>query len=180
MVYMMLADGFEEAEAICPLDVLIRAGADVKTVSVGDRLTVTGTHGIEIKADMLLRDIPDERPEMIVLPGGMPGASNLNSCDPLKNMLLDLNAHGGFIGAICAAPFILGEMDLLVGKEAICYPGFEKSLRGAKISGKQVVRDQNIITAAGMGVAIEFGYELAYALKGKEAADLVMTRILKS
>lgn len=178
MVYMMLADGFEEAEAICPLDILLRAGIDIKTVSIGSSLTVTGTHGIEIKADMLIRDITGERPEMIILPGGMPGASNLEKCDILKNMLLEANSRNAYIGAICAAPFILGEMGLLYGKEAICYPGFEDSLKGASISDKKVVRDGNIITAAGMGVAIEFGYELAMALAGKETAELVMTRIL--
>ncbi len=179
MVYMMLADGFEEAEAICPLDILMRAGADIKTVSISDSLYVRGTHQIEIKADMRLCDISNEKPEMIILPGGMPGASNLNKCDILKNMLLEANSRGAYIGAICAAPFILGEMGLLNGKEAICYPGFEGSLKGAKLSNKKVVRDQNIITAAGMGVAIEFGYELASALKGKETADLVMTRIMR-
>ena len=180
MTYILLADGFEEVEALCPLDLLIRAGVEVKTLSVKNELAVTGAHGIKVFADMLLSDIKDGvLPEMVVLPGGMPGANNLFASDAVKNMVLEAFSRGAFVTAICAAPFILGRLGLLKGKEAICYPGFEDALESAKISDKKVVRDGNVITAAGMGVATEFGYELICALKGKETADLVMTRILK-
>lgn len=179
MTYILLADGFEEIEALCPLDLLLRAGIEAKTVSIGKSRLVTGTHGIRTEADMLMSEIPsDVLPEMIVLPGGMPGASNLDNSDAVKNMVKEAYLRGAYVAAICAAPFILGKMGILKGKKAICYPGFEDALEGAEISQDKVVRDKNVITAAGMGVAIEFGYELILALKGKETADTVMKRIL--
>lgn len=179
MFLMFLAEGFEETEAITPLDMLRRAGADIKTVSITKNREVTGSHGITVTADCTLQTVPNEPVEMVILPGGMPGAKNLYACEEVKNVVVNTYNAGGFVAAICAAPFILGQLGLLNGKKATCYPGFEEQLTGAKITGRGAVRDGNIITAAGMGVAAEFGYELIKAVKGKQEADKVVNSILK-
>ena len=168
MVYMFLANGFEEIEALCPLDLLRRAGVEVKTVAVGvEDLHVTGSHGITVVADMDERDFADAAPEMVILPGGMPGTTNL-----MASSTVDTAIETALKGdaCICAAPMILGEKGLLRGKRAICFPGFEEHLRGATVAAERVVRDGKVITAAGMGVALDFGLALVAALHGKEAA----------
>ena len=173
MIYMFLAEGFEEVEALAPLDLLRRAGADVKTVAVGtDKLVVEGAHNIEISADLYEKDvILDSSIEMIILPGGMPGTLNLDASSTVHSAIDYMVKNNGYIAAICAAPSILGKRGLLSGKEATCYPGFEDKLEGAKISGNRVVKDGKIITAAGMGVAVEFGLELVATLFGKARSD---------
>ena len=177
MVYLFLANGFEEIEALCPLDILRRGGVEVTTVGVGGE-EIVGSHGIHVLSD--LRDVfyRDAKPEMIILPGGMPGASNLDASPVVERAIRAALSSGGYLAAICAAPFVLGKRGLLNGKEAICYPGFEKELKGATISQKRVVRDGKIITAAGMGVALEFGLELLSALKGEAVAADVKAKIL--
>ena len=177
MIYEFLADGFEEVEALTPLDMLRRAGADIKTVSITDSKEVAGAHGVTMKADRLLSELTD-LPELVILPGGMPGAKNLRASSAVCRMVTDTWQKGGFIAAICAAPFILGELGLLNGRRAICYPGFEKSLIGAEISSEKVVRDGKIITAAGMGVALEFGAELVSVLYGAETANKIMKSVI--
>ena len=179
MVLMFLADGFEETEAIAPLDMLRRANADVKTVSISDSLSVKGAHGISVCADLVISDIKNETPEMIILPGGMPGTKNLNMCEPLKKLLTSTYENGGYVCAICAAPMVLGGLGLLKGKKATCFPGFEEHLLEAIVTNKKVVRDGKIITACGMGVAIEFGAELVAALKGKLEAERIIKAIQK-
>lgn len=178
MVYMFLAEGFEEIEALCPLDLMRRAGIDVKTVAVGDGEFVTGSHGISVKADMKESELCDSEPEMVILPGGLPGTTNLEKSDTVKNAIENALGCNAYICAICAAPSVLGKRGLLCGKEAICYPGFEKFLEGAKISDKKVVRDGRIITGAGMGVALDFGLELVLALCGKEKAEELRKGVL--
>ena len=178
MVLMFLAEGFEETEAICPLDMLRRAGVDVKTVSITKDRTVKGAHGITVCTDCTVHNLPKTPPEMVVLPGGMPGANNLNECDAVKYMAADTYARGGFVAAICAAPFILGKMGLLKGRKATCYPGFEAQLEGASVVPERVVRDGNVITAVGMGAALEFGRELICALKGRDSAMAVYSSVL--
>ncbi|MBQ7173670.1 MAG: DJ-1/PfpI family protein [Clostridia bacterium] len=177
MVYLFLANGFEEIEALCPLDILRRGGVKVTTVGVGAE-EIVGSHGIHVLADM--RDVfyRDPSPEMVILPGGMPGASNLDASPVVEQAIRAARSSDGYLAAICAAPFVLGKRGLLQGKEAICYPGFEKDLKGATISKKKVVRDGKIITAAGMGVALEFGLELLSALKGEAVAADVKAKIL--
>lgn len=170
MVYMFLAEGFEEIEALCPLDLLRRAGVDIKTVAVGDGDFVTGSHGISVKADMKESDLADEKPEMVILPGGLPGTTNLEASVVVAKAIEDAFANDAYVCAICAAPSVLGKRGYLRGKEAICYPGFEKHLEGARISGKKVACDGKIITGAGMGVALEFGLALVGALCGEEKA----------
>lgn len=178
MVLMFLADGFEESEAIVPLDILRRSGAEVKTVSIVKEKTVTGSHGIKVTADISVYELPKDPPEMIVLPGGMPGADNLNESNPVKYMVADTYKRGGFVAAICAAPIVFGSMGLLNGRNATCYPGFEEKLVGATIKNEKVVRDGNIITAIGMGAALDFGCELVRALKGKQEADRIREAVI--
>ena len=170
MVYIFLAEGFEEIEALAPLDLLRRAGVEVRTVGVGSR-TVVGSHSIPVVADMLDTELRDDSPEMIILPGGMPGTLNLNASEIVHKAIRNAVDSGAYICAICAAPLILGRLGLLSGKEAICYPGFEDELVGAKISEKTVAVDGKIITAKGMGAAIDFGLTLVAILKGNEIAE---------
>ena len=177
MVYMFLAEGFEEIEALCPLDLLRRAGVEVKTVSVGDK-TVCGAHGIKVVADMTEAEFSDASPDMVMLPGGMPGTLNLDASPIVHKALDSAVSADSYIAAICAAPSILGARKLLVGKEAICYPGFEDKLEGATISDKKVVVDGKIITAAGMGVALEFGLVLVSLLCGKEKSDTLRKSVI--
>ena len=172
-VYIFLADGFEEIEALTPVDVLRRAGADVKTVSVSDELCVRGSHGISVAADITINSVDPDAAEMYVIPGGMPGTNNLFACEELKKLLSDGVGSGKYIAAICAAPSVLGRLGLLEGKKATCYPGFEKYLSGADYTAQPVERDGMFITARGMGVALEFSLALCAALKGeKTAADI--------
>ena len=177
MVYLFLANGFEEIEALCPLDLLRRAGVSVTTVGIGGEMIV-GSHGITVMADIPEGHYQDSNPEMLILPGGMPGAKHLDESRTVDTALKSAARNGSLLAAICAAPMVLGHRDLLVGKEAICFPGFEKELNGAKISQKRVVRDGNIITAAGMGVALEFGLALVAALKGEETAEQLRRTVL--
>lgn len=166
MIYIFLADGFEETEYVATADVLLRSGVNVTTVSVCD-LEVTGAHGITIKADSLIDDTDFSDGEMFVLPGGMPGTNNLQNCEALIKILKDAYHNNRYIGAICAAPKILGELGFLNGKDAVCYPGFEKYLTGANVKNDGVVISGNIVTANAMGNAINFGLALISVL-GKD------------
>ena len=177
MIYMFLANGFEEIEALCPLDLLRRAGLEVTTVGIGGEM-ICGSHGITVAADIPEGMYADAAPDMIILPGGMPGSKNLDENRTVDVALKAAARKGAYIAAICAAPMVLGHRGLLEGKEAICYPGFEKELTGAVISDKKVVRDGNIITAAGMGVALDFGLELVKALKGEAVASALRSAVL--
>ncbi|MCD8056255.1 MAG: DJ-1/PfpI family protein [Clostridiales bacterium] len=181
MIIMFLADGFEEGEAIVPLDILRRAGADIKTVGVGrqrdSKAPVRGSHGIDVTPDLCEDEIPDGMTEMVILPGGKVGSDNLYASAVVRDTLLAVNESGGCLAAICAAPYILGEYGYLEGKRAVCYPGFESRLKGAVISDAQVVTDGNVITAEGMGAAHEFGLALVAKLYGKERADKIASEI---
>ncbi|MGN0649691.1 MAG: DJ-1 family glyoxalase III [Oscillospiraceae bacterium] len=168
MVYVFLADGFEELEAIAPIDMMRRAGLTVVTVGVG-RETVRSSHGVEIHADITDSQIAlDEKVQAVMLPGGMPGTVNLFESRAVHDALDYCKEKGLLIAAICAAPSILGRRGMLRGKEAICFPGFEKYLTSAKLSNKYVVADGNIITARGAGVAVEFGLKIVEMLCGSE------------
>lgn len=130
-VYEFLATGFEDIEALIPLDIMRRAGVDFKTVSVtGDRL-VESAHGVKLEADLLIEEANFSDADLIMLPGGLPGATNLNAHEGVRRALVEQNARGKMIGAICAAPMVLGGLGMLEGKRATCYPGFEKYLEGA-------------------------------------------------
>ena len=177
MVYLFLANGFEEIEALAPLDLLRRAGVEVTTVGIGgDR--IVGSHGIAVEADIPEGLFADAHPDMIILPGGMPGSRHLDESRTVDVALKAATRSGAILAAICAAPMVLGRRGLLEGKRAICFPGFEGELRGATIASERVVRDGNVITAAGMGVAVEFGLALVAALKGEDVADKLRHTIL--
>jgi 4-methyl-5(b-hydroxyethyl)-thiazole monophosphate biosynthesis len=180
MVYMFLANGFEEIEALYTLDVLRRAGIEIKTVGVSSEVA-TGSHNIPVVCDITKDMLPlTDDFDMIILPGGMPGSTNLDN-DPVVNKYIDLAVNGGkLICAICAAPFILGKSGILKGKRATCFPGFEKYLEGAEVVDAGVVRDGKVITGRAMGSAHEFALTILEALKGKEAAEeMKKTIILK-
>ena len=205
MIYMFLAPGFEEVEALAPLDLLRRAGLKVTTVAVRDAayaatlqhyrdigtsatnlwskdsLLVTGAHGITVTADITDAAFAGHlfqnfAPEALILPGGMPGTTNQDA-SPLVESALELAAaKDAYLCAICAAPLVLGKRGYLVGKRATCYPGFESYLEGATVGGK-VIRDGKVITAAGMGVAQEFGFEIISALVSPEKAGEIREAI---
>lgn len=177
MVYCFLADGFEEVEAIAPVDMLRRAGIEVKTVGVtGD--VVSSSHNIKVLPDIALADVVlDEKLEAVILPGGLPGATNLEESAEVLKAIDFACENGKYICAICAAPQILGHKGLLEGKEAIAYPGFEAELKGAKISDEYVVLDGNIITAKGAGVATEFGLKIVSVLAGEDTAEKIRKAI---
>lgn len=180
MVYVFLANGFEETEAICPIDIMLRAGIEVVKVSVSDDLCVMGSHGIAIKADKKINEISleDQLPELIMLPGGMPGTTNLLMSRPLREMLVYAAENSVPIAAICAAPMILGRLGLLEGKTATCYPGFEDDLTGAKTSKiLRVVTSDNIITASGMGVATQFGLAIVSKIRSPKEARKIAKAI---
>ncbi len=170
MFYMFFADGFEEVEAIATLDVIRRGGIEIKSVGVNGK-EITGSHGITVKCDTVTDDISFDNLCGIILPGGMPGTTNLMEDSTVNNFIDYCAENGLFICAICAAPMILGRKGLLDGKEAICFPGFEDELKGAVISESFVCRSGNIITAKGMGSAVNFGLEIVKAVKGKQFSD---------
>ena len=172
MVYLFLANGFEEVEALCPLDLLRRAGVQVTTVGVGGDMIV-GAHGIAVQADMPDTMYRDSKPEMVILPGGMPGTKNLDASRTVESALRAAASNSAYLAAICAAPMVLGKRGYLKGKTAVCFPGFEEYLTGATLptDGTRVVSDGKVITAAGMGVALEFGLALVAALKGTDVAS---------
>ena len=179
-VYQFMADGFEDVEALIPVDVLRRGGVDIKTVSIMGRLEVESAHGVTIKADMLFEDADLSEADLLMLPGGMPGASNLDAHEGLKAALLKQAEAGKKISAICAAPFVLGKLGILKGKRATCYPGFEAELRGATCTGALVEVDGQVITAKGPAAVFEFGYAIVEHLKDKATADALRAGMLWS
>ena len=176
MNYVFLADGFEEVEALATVDVLRRCGIEVQTVSISYSEEVTGAHGIIVKADKVLDYSMLQDADFLILPGGLPGATNLRDCEALQEVLKQHAAKGGNLAAICAAPMVLGGLGLLEGKEATCYPGFEKYMIGAKPGSLPVVQDGNVIT--GKAFAFAFGLKIAEAIKGKDAAGDVAAGML--
>ena len=169
MIYVFLAEGFEECEALAPIDILRRASLDVKTVGVGSK-TITGSHGIPIVCDLEENELSYEDLTAVILPGGMPGTLNLEKNATVQKYIDYAWDNKLIIGAICAAPSILGHKNLLIGKKATCFTGFEKDLIGAEISKLPAIRDDNIITAYGAGAAFEFGFLLLEALTDNETS----------
>ncbi|GHT25119.1 thiazole biosynthesis protein ThiJ [Bacteroidia bacterium] len=177
-VFLFLAEGFEETEAVASIDVLRRGGLSVTTVSISSNLTVTGSHGISVTADALFEKANIDEGDMLILPGGQPGASNLNAHKGLIAQLTKYAAEGKKIAAICAAPLVLGGLDLLQGKKATVYPGYESTLKGAEYVKTPVVTDGNIITGRGPGWVFEFALSIVEELQGKAKADEVATGLL--
>lgn len=172
-VYEFLATGFEDIEALIPLDIMRRAGVDFKTVSITGDLYVESAHGVSIKADMLIEDADMSDADLIMLPGGLPGATNLNAHNGVKKAIIEQNARGKMIGAICAAPMVLGGIGLLQGRCATCYPGFEKYLEGAEYTHELCTVDGNITTGEGPAAALPYAYTLLAALTDRQTADQV-------
>lgn len=177
MVYVFLAEGFEEIEAITPIDLLRRAGVDVFSVGVTGK-EVTGSHGITVVADITVDEANPGQLDMIVLPGGNPGYINLEKNKTVLELIDFCLENNKYVAAICAAPSILGRLGILEGKEATVYPGMEDQLKGAKVETKEVVVDGKIITSRGAGTAIAFSGALIEALVGKEEADKVLNSIV--
>ena len=173
MIYVFLADGFEEIEAVAPIDIIRRAEKDVVTVGIGSD-SIRSSHGIMMLADITdMQMVLDERVEMIVLPGGMPGTLNLEKSAAVQSAIDFCVEKNIPIAAICAAPSILGKKGLLKGKKATCFPGFEGFLEGAELSPDSVITDGNITTGVGPGAAIEFGLKLTEILvNDKKAAKI--------
>lgn len=169
MVYLYLAPGFEEVEALTPADYLRRCGCEVQLVGVGGRL-ITGAHGITVQVDCTAEEAV-ELPEMVILPGGMPGTRNLEECPAVTELVSACVQAGGYAAAICAAPSVLGHLGLLSGRRATCYPGFEGELIGAEVVREPVVVDGKLITSRGAGTANQFAFALAETLCGKEVAE---------
>ncbi len=180
MVYVFLADGFEEIEALTPVDLLRRAGVEVNTVSIyPDRKNVTGARAIEVMADITIDKVDTGKADILVLPGGMPGTVNLLECKALMEMVDSQNEKGKRIAAICAAPArILGAKGLLRGKNATCYPGLEELMDGATPVIKTVVTDGNITTSRGLGTAVDFACELITLILGREKSDEVRASVV--
>lgn len=176
--FVFLADGFEEIEAVATIDVLRRGEIDLTTVSISDKREVTGAHNISVLADVLFAETDMSNGDLLVLPGGMPGASNLNEHEGLKKLLLDYNSKGKRLAAICAAPLVFGGLGLLEGRKATCYPSFEPTLKGATHLEKAVVVDGNITTGRGPGFAVDFALSLVEQLQGKSKAEEVAAGML--
>lgn len=160
-ICVFLADGFEEVEALTPVDVLRRAGVPVETVSIMKSKTVIGAHNVPVIADKLFEELKHDDVEMIVLPGGMPGATNLDSHMGLGKLISAFAEAAKPLSAICAAPLVLGKRGIVNGKKATCYPGFENFLHGAIYTGTLIEKDGNIITGKGPGAAMDFACAIA-------------------
>ena len=171
MVYVMLADGFEETEAIEPIDILRRGGVEVKTVGVKGK-TVTSSHGITVIADIEITEVVPEEMEMLMLPGGA-GHEILDASNEVHALINYAVANGIYISAICAAPSIIGKKMILENKKATCFPGYEKYLYGANVIEEKAVIDGKIITAKGAGAASDFGFLMLEVLKDKETSGKI-------
>ena len=169
---VFLAEGFEEMEAIGTVDILRRGGVNALTASITDDLNVTGAHGIKLVADATLGALA------LILPGGLPGSTNLNECVPLKEALLEQYRNNKIVAAICAAPLVLGGLGLLKGKKATCYPSFEPKMIGAEATGYATETDGNVITGKGPGLVFNFGLALLKALRGEAVAEEVAAGLL--
>jgi 4-methyl-5(b-hydroxyethyl)-thiazole monophosphate biosynthesis len=169
-VYVFLAEGFEVVEALTPVDILRRGGCEVYTVSITGNRQVISSHKVPVIADKLFEEVNCGDADMLVLPGGMPGTTNLNNHKALKEALKVKYEKKGWVTAICAAPMILGQLGLLKGRKATCYPGHEPDLLGATFTGNTVEIDENVITARGAGVSLQFGLALLTALEGRAKA----------
>jgi len=177
-IYIFLAEGHEEIEALTVVDLVRRAGLDIETVSITDSRTVTSSHKITITTDKLFSEIDCDDADMLVLPGGMPGTKNLEAYEPLMAKIDQFAAENKNIAAICAAPTVFGHRGLLKGKKACCYPGMEGDLNGAQVTYDSVTVDGNIITSRGMGCAIDFSLAIISKLIDAQTADKIAQMVV--
>lgn len=178
MIYVFLADGFEETEAVAPIDILRRCGKELQTVGI-EKKNVVSSHGLKVECDITEDEVKlDGSLELIILPGGLKGTRTLEMSETVNKAVDFCAANNRYIAAICAAPTILGKRGLLGGKKAICYRGMEGDLKGAEISSEPVVADGYFITGKGAAVSVEFGLKIAEVLispeKSAEIADKIM------
>lgn len=179
MIYVFFANGFEESEAIVPIDIMRRAGLEVTLISTTNDTMVTGSHGIVIKTDAKFNDVDFDDAELLVLPGGMPGTKNLDAHAGLCELLQTSAEKGIKLAAICAAPMVFGNLGLLNGEKATCYPGFEEHLIGAEYLEKNVVVSSNqFITSRGAGTAMDFGLKIVEILKNSKIAEELASAII--
>ncbi|MCO7122078.1 DJ-1/PfpI family protein [Ihubacter massiliensis] len=178
MVYVHLADGFEEVEALTTVDLFRRAQIGVQTVSITGKKEVTGAHNVTVEADILFEETDYEQCEMIVLPGGMPGAEHLGNHEGLTSHIRCFAKNDKYIAAICAAPMVFGALGVLDGKKSTIYPGMEDKLGGADYQNEKVVVDGKIVTSMGPATAMPFALKLIELLKGKAASDEVAAGLL--
>lgn len=171
MVYIFLAPGFEDIEALAPIDIIRRAGIEIQLVSITDDKHVCSAHGVQFVADSTIDSIDFSMADMLLLPGGLPGATNLDACQTLRQGIMQHYEAGKPLAAICAAPLVYGHLGILRGVKCTCYPGFESELDGAEYTASLVECDGQFITGKGPGAAMEFGYTIVEALGHKEAAD---------
>lgn len=170
MIYVFLATGFEEIEALAPIDIMRRAGLEVVTVSITGDKTVVGTHGVPVVADIVIDEADFAAAEMLVLPGGLPGSTNLDACAALREGIQTAYEAGKPLAAICAAPMVYGHMGLLQGVRATCYPGCESHMEGADYTANIVETDGQFITGRGPAAAMEFGFTLVDRILGQGAS----------
>ncbi len=177
MIYVFLAEGFEEVEAITPIDILRRCELDVTVVGVGENI-ITGSHGISVIADITDSELVlDDKLDMIVLPGGMPGTLNLEKSSKVNSAIEFCVENNKKIAAICAAPSILGHLGLLNGHKAVCFEGFENQLLGAEVLNIPICVSGNYITARGAGVALDFALKLVEVLISKERSEILASSL---
>ena len=175
---MLFANGYEEVEALMTVDLLKRAGVDIRLVSINDDMTVTGSHGISVAMDTKLSRIQLKEEDAIIIPGGMPGTMNLGVDVAVTGALKQMNRDGKIVAAICAAPSVLGKCGILEGKKATCYPGFDKYLEGAEYTGNMVEVVDNFILGKGPGAAPAFGFAILEKYAGAAKAQEVKNGML--
>ena len=177
-VYVFLADGFEEIEGLTVVDILRRGEIDTCMVSITGKKEIAGSHGIRVEADALFEETDFSDALMLVLPGGMPGTLHLGEHKGLTSLLQETAAAGGRIAAICAAPTVLGDLGLLEGKRATCYPGKEDRLRGAECLTDETVVSGNITTSRGLGTALPFALKLLELLRGEDVSSRIAASVV--
>lgn len=177
MIYMFLGTGFEETEAIAPLDLLRRAGLEIKTVGLNGKV-ISGSHGIGVEADITIDELDLTDLEMVILPGGLGGVASIRGCSKAMDAIRFAYENNKYTAAICAGPTILAQLGITDGKKATCYPGCENQMGSAVMVNAAAVTDGKVITGTSAGCAIPFGLALITALKGQAAAEAVAKQIV--
>lgn len=175
---VLFAEGFEEVEAVAVVDVLRRAKIECSTVSVTGEKIVTSARNIKIITDKNIEEVNFEEYGMIILPGGMPGTKNLAENKSVEKVIMEFKSQNKMLAAICAAPIVYGNLGLLKGEKAVCYPGCEDNLRGAEVSEERVMVSNQFITSRGAGTALEFGLKIVEIIKGKEESENIAKAII--
>ena len=177
MIYMFLGTGFEETEAIAPLDLLRRAGLTIQTVGLNGKV-IYGSHGIGVEADITIEEAVTTDLEMVILPGGLGGVASIKACEKALELIRFAYETGKYTAAICAGPTVLAQLGITDGKKATCYPGCESQMGSAIMVEAAAVTDGKVITGTSAGCAVPFGLALIAALKGQDAADAIAKQIV--